>query len=208
MDFSYLDSDTDNTDVADISEEIKFFDSNRPIISVSATGTILNPSLCLIPQGITESTRIGRKCTLRSISIQGRFRLPNATAANSTTDRVRLIIYVDKQTNGVAAGVTDILTTAAINSYYNLSNQGRFVILCDKSVAVSATCESGDGTTNTYGEVHINLYEYYELNLPIEYSSVSGAITEITSNNVGVIAITDQGLITVIYTGRTRYTDD
>ncbi len=106
--------------------ELKFFDTLKAATTVTETGTILDDSLVHIPQGVTESERVGRKCTLRSIHIKGTFLNSNVTSVNDTKNGVRIIMYLDKQANGATAAVSDVLEDITevngYNSFRNLSN--------------------------------------------------------------------------------------
>lgn len=182
--------------------ENKFFDTNRTVVTLANTGTILNLSLNLIPQGVTESTRIGRKCTIKSLSIKALFNLPSSNTGASTAGVGRFIIYLDKQANGATAAVTDILETATVRSHNNLSNSGRFKTLKVCEFVMKA---HGAITTAASEDVHWESFTLSGLNIPIEFSSTAGAITEIRSNNIGVLGISSDGLITANYTVRVRF---
>ncbi len=219
MDYSYLDSDGDtgDTDGYDTTEtafdrttgsELKFFDTTRAQTVVAATGTIMNNSLNLIVQGTDENERIGRKCTIVSLGMRGSFVLPATTAVANTSDRVRVIVYVDQQTNGVTAAVTDILAAATIDNFYDLPNSGRFVILADYQTIINSKGGVGDGTTNLFVKTTEPFVLSVRLNLPIEFSGTGGFLTEIQSNNIGILAITESGFAAFGYTARVRYSDE
>lgn len=184
--------------------ENKFFDTTVGVATIGTGGTIFSSSLNLIPQGTTESSRIGRKCTVRSLSINGSFFLPGTVTAADGSDVFRLIIYLDKQCNGAAATVTDILETANIYSFNNLANSGRFRILKTKKVSMSAT--AGNGTSSMEKQQFFSFT--LNLNLPLEFSSTTGALTEIRSNNLGVLAISQDGKCQMAFTTRIRFSDN
>jgi len=130
--------------------------------------------------------------------------LPNTTVANSTHDDVRLILYVDVQANGAQAAVLDILKTANYQSFYNRSNKDRFVILMDRV----HTLFSSAGMVNGYGDVSQNVEFEVDLELNIQFSGASGEVTEITSNNIGVLAISGSGLAELNSQMRILYVDN
>ncbi len=170
--------------------ELKFLDTELDDPIIAAVGTI-TASINLIPQGVTESERVGRKCTLRSIS--WRYNLNFVSAANmaTTSDTVRLIVYLDKQANGATIVATDLLETDNYQAYNNLSNTGRFRILFDKYHSLHApTAIAGpvSGETDREGSFH------KQLNIPVEFSAATGAIAEIRSNNIGVLVIARVGV--------------
>lgn len=188
--------------------ELKFFDTSKALTTVAATGTILDDSLNHIAQGTGESDRIGRKCTLKSINLHGLLQLPAATAAVNTDDVVRFIVFLDKQCNGAAAGVTDILETNDFFSFNNLANKSRFRILCDKKLTINAQGATATAGAYTYGEQRKGFNLYLRCNLPLEFDNTTGAITELRSNNIGVLAISNQGTARIQYTSRVRYADN
>ena len=87
-----------------------------------------------------------------------------------------------------------------------MANSERFKIL-KKFVYEFA---SGAGVSGAYARGVRNMDWYAKLNLPVEYSSTTGAITEIKSNNIFLLASTANQTddeITVTATCRLRFTD-
>lgn len=189
--------------------ELKFLDTSKGNTLISSTGTVLDDSLNHIAQGTDESERIGRKCTVQALHIRGEIYIPSTTNAQSCSDVVRVIVYVDKQTNGSAASVTDLLESAAYNSFANLTNSGRFLILSNSVRVVNCTAGAGaDTATDVYADNRV-LYQFdKKCNIPLEFSSTTGAISELRSNNIGVMAISSRGLCYINYNARIRYSDN
>lgn len=188
--------------------ESKFFDTTVAQTVIPATGNFMSSSLNLIPQGVTESTRIGRKCIVTSIHIRGRFVLPENVAPTLTTDIIRVIVYKDKQANGATVGnVSDILENPDIHQFRNLANTQRFQILLDEQVPMSATAGAFDGSAEQFAVTSIPFTFNKRCNIPLEFSATTGAITEIRSNNIGVLTITESGLIIMQYTARVRFSE-
>lgn len=196
-----------NLSMGGLSSEKKFWDVTKANATPATTGTILNASLNLIPQNTTESGRIGRKVLLKNIYIHGMVILPTTNDENSTSDILRLIFYIDKQANGATATVADILTSTDFRSFRNLSNTERFVILKDKFYDINAMSQASV-TAQTTGDYAYHIKMYKKLDLPVEFSGTTGAITEIKSNNIGVLAISEGGVCQVGYMARIRYTDN
>lgn len=175
--------------------ELKFHDVDVNDVSIAQNGTILNSgSVNLIAQGVTESTRVGRKCTIRKILWRYNMIL-NASGAINTSETVRMILYQDKQCNGAAATVTDILESDNYQSFRNLANSGRFKILMDRVYSLQHTAGAGDGTANDAAPLDVNDQFYQDCNIPLEFNSTTGAITEIRSNNLGVLILGRTGLV-------------
>jgi len=178
--------------------ELKFFDANVTDGAISSSGNILAAgSINNIAQGTTESTRIGRACTLESFHLRYTMKVPyiNDAALPSNGDSVRMIVYKDKQCNGATAAVTDILESGDIHSFRNLANSSRFQVLHDKITLLNynnITSEAaGTVTCHAYSkELTLNK----KVNIPLEFNDVTGAITEIRSNNVGILLISENGL--------------
>jgi len=167
--------------------EDKFFDTALTF-SVDATGEVpATGQLVLIPQGVTESSRVGRKCTITSIYIKGT--LIDIPAAAATAASVTFIYLVqDTQCNGAAAAITDVFVSNNLNrSFVNLSNSSRFKIL--KKWVIPMVAQSGVSTALNNSVKYIKYFK--RCSIPIEYSSTTGAITEIRSNNLFLCAGTD-----------------
>jgi len=183
--------------------EQKFFDTTRAAAAAPIAGIIANLSLNLIPQGVTESERVGRKCTVTRIYIQGQFLKTATSTAADADDTIRMIVYLDKQANGATAAVTDILETATINSFNNLSNSSRFKTLAVKRMSINAIASFAAGTVNVQEDWTCAI----KCNIPIEFSAATGAIAEVRSNNIGILMISDEGLAFFQYTARIRFSD-
>lgn len=187
--------------------ENKFFDTIRGASSPTTSGTIVSPSLNLIAAGTKENERIGRKCTVHSVHLRGTVNMP--TSSIPLNERIRVIIYCDKQNNGgaVAVTTTDLLETASVNSFRNLSNSGRFNFLQDQTFTFNQQAGSGaDTTTDTYPSVLKTFKWNKKLNLDLEFSDITGTLGELRSNNIGVFAISTNGLSVIEYTARLRFT--
>lgn len=174
----------------------------------ASNGHIALDSICKIPQGTTESGRIGRKVVLKAVSIRLVYTLEQTTAQANTDDGCRVIVYHDRQTNGTAASVTDILKSNSYLSFNNLANKDRFKILSDKFYDLSATAGAYDGTTSQFARIAKTKSLHLKLDVPIEFSSTAGDITEIRSNNIGILVKSDQGKIAVAGLVRVRYGDN
>ncbi len=185
---------------------MKFHDVDIDDAVVSVAGTI-QAGVNLIPQGVTEKTRVGRKCVIRKIQWRWSSFLPSTSTPGSTTDVVRMILYQDKQANGAAAGVTDILETDDYQSFLNLANSGRFKILVDRLISHVSKSGAYDGTNDQFGENVVNGSYYKNCFIPIEFDSTTGAVTEIKSNNLGVLLVGQTGVATFNSAIRLRFSD-
>ncbi len=178
--------------------EVKFHDVNLDDALIAATGTV-TASINLIAQGTTESERDGRKCTIKKIGWNYSIILPeiDAVATAATGDTVRVIMFLDKQANGAAATTGDILESTDYQSFYNLANGSRFKIYYDKTHSINYRTLASDGAgVVSSAKVVLNSSFSKMCNIPLEFDATTGAITEIRSNNLGVLLISQDGVAT------------
>ncbi len=192
--------------------ELKFHDLDINVANTATAGVIAEDSCNTIAQDTTESTRVGRKCTIRSINWRWNAVLLDtvSTQVPGTPETTRIILYLDKQTNGVTAAVTDILETADFQSFNNLANKSRFRILMDRSFTLAVTAGAGDGTAaNDWTGQGLNDSFYKKCNIPIEYdnTATTGAIATVRSNNIGVLVIGDGTGTSIGSKMRLRFSD-
>ncbi len=191
------------------SGELKFHDVDLDDGSVAGAGTI-TATINIIPQGVTEVQRVGRKCTIKSVNWKYRCEIPeaDAVATPATGDTVRIILFLDKQANGATAAVLDVLETASFQSFRNLANSGRFNILMDKVVTLNYAGLASDGAGVVSQAKVIREGSFYKsCNIPIEFSSTTGAIGEIRSNNLSVLLISSDGVMVFTSKFRLRFSD-
>jgi len=193
--------------------ELKFIEFSVLTIPVpNQLNTALNyTNLNTIANSTGESGRIGRKITFRYLEIRGDFTLLENTTANATTDVVRMVIFVDKQTNGFSANLDAMLSTVtngeAVNAPYLLENQGRFSVICDKMVHINALA-GGIGATASSGRSIKSFRFQTMMNVPMEYAASTGAITEIASNSLHLCFVSKRNLTSVKFTARARFSDN
>ncbi len=191
--------------------EMKFHDVDLDDAVVASGGTITD-TVNIIAQGSTESQRIGRKCAIKSINWRYTITLPEADAVADpiSSDTVRVIMYIDKQANGAAAAVTDILESADYQSFNNLANTGRFRTICDNLHTINylTLASDGAGVVSSSG-VQRNYSMYKKCNLPLEFdnSFTDGRLTTIRSNNIGVLIISVNGIAGFFSKIRLRFSD-
>lgn len=159
--------------------ELNFLDTNFPNVGVNSTGllTLLNG----MAPGTTGSDRIGRR--IRICSFQIRLVFQNDTA--STFSHCRMILFMDKQANGAAPAITDLLTSASPQAMLNLDNARRFRVLYDKDFVLignsTSPSNSVEGKRITY---------YRKTNIMTVYNSGSaGTIGDIETNSLYCLLI-------------------
>ncbi len=187
--------------------ERKFHDVALANATIATTAEI-TATVNIIPQGVTEVQRVGRKCTITNIGWKFRIKLPTTVVAADTSDSVRIIMYLDKQANGATAVNTDILeTNDNFQSFNNLVNSGRFTHLMDRTYTLNSMGGGGAAGTS-FSEHIINDSFYKKCNIPLEFNAATGAIAEIRSNNIGVLMISEEGLAAFTSSIRLRFSDN
>lgn len=189
--------------------ELKWLDSDILDVVVAQVGAI-SSSIVLIPQGVTESTRVGRKCTITNIGWRISIGLPEIDAAVTPAqgDIIRCMLIHDRQCNGAYPAVTDVLEDAQFQSFNNLANKSRFRTLMDRSYAINYTGMASDGAgVVSQGSNLIEDSYFKKVNIPIEYDGATGAVTEIKSNNLFCLFISDTGSAGVWTSVRVRFSD-
>lgn len=179
--------------------ERKFFDTALAF-SFDVTGEVpATGQLALIPQGDTESTRDGRLAVLKSIQIRGTLVcVPGVSGANGVAF---LYVVLDTQANGAAAAVTDVFTSNVMSTnLINLNNSGRFRILAKKVWTFQATA----GVSGAFPSQSKQMEWYKKCEIPMDWSSTTGAITEIRSNNVFLLAGSQNLDDDISFTGNCR----
>lgn len=186
--------------------ELKFFDTANSF-NFDTTGEVpATGQLSLIPQGTTESTRIGGNCVVKSIQMRGRV-LYTPGASSLCAGTAHLYLVVDKQANGAAAAVTQLFTSTSLaDAMLNTSNNRRFVIL----KAWHWTFNCGAGVSGAYNPMVSTLEFFTKCSIPLEFSSTTGDISELKSNNIYLVAGADgntDDLISFVGTTRLRFAD-
>jgi hypothetical protein len=157
--------------------EKKFLDSQQTATTITTTPLVVSLPVCA--QGDTDITRDGNQIKLTNIQ----FNYTIAANGTATVNRSRIMIVLDKQANNLAATLPDVLkdTTAndAIVSAYNENERQRFVILYDQ-VHCNAVSSSKAHEYKSFNR---------KLDLHIRYDANNGDVTDLTSNNLLLMAV-------------------
>jgi len=198
--------------------ETKFYDTGiaGTAIVATAAGAEMDPTpniLCLnaITQGDGESQRDGRKVILKSLQIKG---MINADAVANAADPpagrlIRILVVQDKQTNGAQLNSEDVIKDAGfldVLSMRNLQYSKRFVVHYDKVIRMipTATMEDGANTSSTsYANQGFKFFK--NLNVPVNFTSTTEAIANITDNSFHVIALANDTGCNLFYQSRVRF---
>lgn len=115
-------------------------------VDVSLNGTCDNAAggrvvlLNGLARGDDIGGRNGREVVMKSI--ETKFNL-YVTAGTGVDQTHRVVIVYDRQTNGAAPVLLDVLSAATAYAPRNLENRRRFKIIFDRTVALNASGESG-----------------------------------------------------------------
>lgn len=116
----------------------------------------------------------------------------------------RYLIVRDKQANGGAPALTDVLTTVSVLAPLNVSYQHRFVILYDELVHLNASAEPGS---------QVPVKRQFIVDSLVQHNSgTAGTVTDIITNSLYFIFIgsvapgTEDGSVTGSF--RLRYRDE
>lgn len=168
--------------------ETKFFDTQFIVggLNASPRGIIVLDSMNLVPQGVLEDNRIGRKMCIKSIQVKLQIE-KEESKVSPENDVFRFMVVLDKQANGAAATAPDVLDSNSFFSFFNLENSSRFLILYDKHM-VLRTNGAADSATGVWGGQTKWLQISKRVNIPIEFGGVTGALAEVRSNNIFLLA--------------------
>lgn len=195
--------------------ELKWHDFEFLHNIISIAGEV-EESVNKVQQGTGQSQRVGNRMLVKSVS--AKFRVQrildrNLLDTGMAPASLRIIVYIDKQCNGATATVSDLLedTTHPVQSYYEMDHVKRFRILLDKVIPLNHTNLVWDANTSKVIRPGEEKWCYLNkrLALPIVFSSTTGAITEIQSNNIGFMTVCNENdqIVRVEGTFRLRFLD-
>lgn len=191
-----------------VNKERKYFDTSMSITfdqtaEVPATGGQLN----LVPTGQLANTRIGRKFWIKSIQMRGTILHHN----NGTTDNAGIAymyLVLDKQCNGAAAGVSDVMTSTQLaTARVKIENTDRFRII--KRWVFEKKFNAG--VQSAWGDERHAVDWYKKCNILIDFAvdNTDGSLAGVKSNNLFMLAGSIQADDLITYSGycRLRFED-
>jgi hypothetical protein len=171
--------------------ELKWWDTlvNSQNVGVYSPYTTFSQSLNLVPAGSSGDNRVGRKIIVRSIQATFHLYHANQAGANPSNDHfIRIMIVSDRQNNGTVVVPDDVVSTA--RGFTELANRERFTILKSYTIPFDSR-PTYNGTTITAQGIRQVLHHYQKINLPILFAEDTPLITDVTSNNLLVLAWSD-----------------
>ncbi len=177
--------------------EKKFLDKKQTISSVGTAGETWGVTFLDIPLVTGESGRTGRKVVVTNVAMRFTFTWFHENdgitqAINTDDNTVRLLLVIDKQANGVSAGILDVLdqsgdVTNLLHCFNQLANKGRFITLMDKLIVFNSKYMKNTTTDITHETREVKFYK--RCRIPIMYNSSNGVISERCCNNITGLVI-------------------
>jgi len=191
----------------------KYLDKVFAAATVPAAGGVTDCLLLGLIAGNTDNSRVGNHLTMTNISIHGEvyvesdagFVVSDATAF----DDVRIIVVYDKQSNGTAPAITDVLNTADINSFRNMNQLDRFIVLKDKRMSLHTNL-TFEGSTSVRNAIMPSIFKFNKkVALPVDFADATTAtIANIKTGGLFVMAISRNGLAATHLTTRVKFLDN
>lgn len=171
--------------------EIKHVDSFiSSRVSTTAAFTLLNA----IRLGNNDYNRIGKDVKMQSMMLKGGVQFDNS-AGNPTFDRLRYMVIYDRQTNGAAPVIGDIITSvsaAGVTSttvwdQHNNDKADRFKILLDRAFTIPQEAQTGATVAGqrVVGVVPFSFQHFLPLGgLNTKYFGDAADVSEITAGSL------------------------
>ncbi len=201
-----------------IGSESKFSDLTTSATNISTAGSIIESTLLIIDQGTSVGSMLGKKIIVTKVLLQGQIRLGTqiqTVQANVIGNfEVKVYIYLDKQCNGTAATIANLLESATFDAFREIDTTQQFSMLKRVYMNIPINVTSfDDGGVNTWTSQPVtkSFQMFLNMKLPVDYSGTTGrTIANIRTNNIGVMAIITQGstvIPTIQFQSRIRFTD-
>lgn len=177
-----------------INSEPHFVDQSASNASVNTTGVLYN--LCNVAVGDTDQTRTGNKTLGKDVLIRGTFA---TNSANTNTSQViRMILFCDKEFDGVPMTPAQVLDTSSPLSALNQDYSKRFVVMKDYLVTLNPQRPSS--IFKLYKKVPFHLF----------YDGTGATDSDCKENMICLLFISDQAtnVPTVTFTSRFKWYDN
>jgi hypothetical protein len=174
-------------------DEVKYVDTT---ISQAADTTGAVTLIDGIARGDDVSERVGRKVVMRRIT---HTLVSYVTPSTGVDQTHRYLLVFDKQANGVAPAITDVLVSVSTVALPNLNNRLRFVILHDELKALNASAEPGSYWATGMRKLQCSLNVQFN-------SGDAGTVTDIQTGALYLITLGSMvaGVTAGTFSGRTR----
>lgn len=157
--------------------ELKSVDTANSPMAINTTGAIA--LLNGISRGDDINEREGRKVIVTQIQMRA---TAQATAATGTPHTCRFLIVTDRQCNGTALTIANVLDSVSTASHYNLANRERFKILADNVFTIGASADY-------WGRKAVVL-KIPGLSIPVTFGSGNaGTVADIMTNSIYILGM-------------------
>lgn len=147
-------------------------------VSTAANTTGAITLLNGIAPGTDIDQRLGRAVIMDELQL---ILTDNVTAGSGIDQYHRLMLVLDRQPNGAALAILDVLDVVATNSHPNLANRSRFLILKDELHPLNAAAEPGSFRSYRW---------QFPLRTRITFNAgVAGTVADIATNSLYFICI-------------------
>lgn len=200
--------------VLDSTKEKKFHDVSH-VIEVMGDDTTPNIDSVIvgISQNASSEGRIGIDLWLKSLQIKG-FVKRLLNDENSQAHVARVMVVIDRQSNGTAPTLAQILDLGAGNdvlAFRKLENTARFTFLMDKVVTMNPQASYWNDTVGRNSPISkpFGMFKSYANGLHVKYQTgTPGLEADIMDNNIWVVAFGEDGVeLSIEWESRMRYTD-
>jgi len=151
-------------------------------------------------QGDDITQRTGRKAFLKKIRIHGKMIVPTQSAQSGldVPPAVRLICYMDKQTNGTQAQAEEVISsgidTLPLNMFQSTKSFGRFKVYKDKTFILTPQTATNNAAADTIVQEavkrefkwNINVNEWVNFN-----EKNTGTVSDVIDRSFHLIGVTD-----------------
>lgn len=190
--------------------ELKSVDTTAQVYAFNSAGAVAAAPLNVPVSGAAFYQRIGNKISMKSLQLRGEILPSGANAAAVSEQTARIIVYYDRQANGAAPTVADVLTSTMSNGstastaidFININNRDRFAILMDQQVLLAALGINGasaassatvaidinNNANGTQGQFNINRFIKLK-GLETVFKASAGNIGDISAGAIGVLTI-------------------
>lgn len=162
-----------------------------------------------VASGTNVNQRVGRRIVMKSIYIRGYI----FTGTTPLSFPVRTMLVLDKQANGAAPTMQQILGSFAsaqadIDAPNNLDNRERFKIMMDKMTIIQVNGGTSGATSNAGW-----IQKYKKCNIPVTFNNVGLGISSISTNSLWLCAVGPQvhdsaSNHRIFFSTRVRFTDE
>ena len=196
--------------------ENKFYDEQLAVTAIPLTWASRNPaashSLSVPLEGTGESERNGRVYHISKVMVHGLIEKPRKITGQPYADiRVRVVLYLDTQTNGAEATpgeIMDIGGTDDVLAFRNLQHSKRFQVLkqvskvlrLDNQTAVTLVSVAAPARKTPF-----SMYYDFKEPLRVQCDATTANVSSCTDNNIGIICIADEADVNISYTSRVRF---